>query len=542
MSSDDDEELLRDIGLRDPVARNVQKPPQQFDDELFDLTASPTGPKPPLITPKHSVPQFEAQLPTGTEAIDTEVQGGASGRARRKRQRPQYLASYDEGQIFDASQHDDSQQDVAKVPEPQIPSGTAQVTRPAPYIPALAPEVASTPEQEIPPPPQRRRAQGKTAEERAEVAAAKEREKQEKKAAKERTKQEKAAQKEQEKRQKAQERLDRQRDNGKKALEDIRTVLCPAAMSHATTLKVMERLIADEFKYEVNIGGPLPLGAAAGSVPTLRSILWKRRIYPRRSDAEESQVSQGVDGDTEPEVFQDIPYVLLHMTGEELVTWLEKDTLDNLLARVAAAHAGYTLGLLIEGLHSYLKRRENADYRRLGPGGGGFNSTGYEEMLARLIVDQPGVHHRCVADAAAAADHISYLTKALAQQPYKAQEAFLSQFGGSGKGTKDRYATLARYPLQHRAREPWYHALSYVVDIGPTQAHPIVNQHPSLGQLMAIYADPTRSQREKENLVADLRYVGGDNRRVGPAASKRLFALFTATDPLMPLGDLGFTG
>lgn len=91
-----------------------------------------------------------------------------------------------------------------------------------------------------------------------------------------------------------------------------------------------------------------------------------------------------VDGDAEPEVFQDVPYVLLHMTvcyfdtsallcvqvtisggqgsvlfpcaqGEELVTWLEKDTLDNLLARVAAAHAGYTLGLLIEGLHSYLK-------------------------------------------------------------------------------------------------------------------------------------------------------------------------------------------
>lgn len=67
------------------------------------------------------------------------------------------------------------------------------------------------------------------------------------------------------------------------------------------------------------------------------------------------------------------------------------------------------------------RRRENADYRRLGPGGGGFNAAGYEEILARLIVDQPGVHHRCVADAAAAADHISYLTKALAQQPFKAQ-------------------------------------------------------------------------------------------------------------------------
>ena len=41
--------------------------------------------------------------------------------------------------------------------------------------------------------------------------------------------------------------------------------------------------------------------------------------------------------------------------GEELVAMLEKDTLDTFLARVAAAHAGSTLGLLIEGLHSYLK-------------------------------------------------------------------------------------------------------------------------------------------------------------------------------------------
>ena len=67
------------------------------------------------------------------------------------------------------------------------------------------------------------------------------------------------------------------------------------------------------------------------------------------------------------------------------------------------------------------RRRQNADYRRLGPGGGGFNAAGYEEVLARLVVDQPGVRHRCVADAAAAADHVSQLTKALATQPFKVQ-------------------------------------------------------------------------------------------------------------------------
>ncbi len=51
--------------------------------------------------------------------------------------------------------------------------------------------------------------------------------------------------------------------------------------------------------------------------------------------------------------------------------------------------------------------------------------------------------------------------------------------------------------------------------------------------------DVRRSQREKENLVADLKAPG---KRVGPRASQKLHALFTATDPLMQLGELGFKG
>ena len=47
------------------------------------------------------------------------------------------------------------------------------------------------------------------------------------------------------------------------------------------------------------------------------------------------------------------------------------------------------------------------------------------QVLARLVLDHPGVRHRCVADAAEAADHVSQLTKALATQPFKVQVCFL---------------------------------------------------------------------------------------------------------------------
>ena len=46
------------------------------------------------------------------------------------------------------------------------------------------------------------------------------------------------------------------------------------------------------------------------------------------------------------------------------------------------------------------------------------------QVLARLVLDHPGVRHRCVADAAEAADHVSQLTKALATQPFKVQVRF----------------------------------------------------------------------------------------------------------------------
>ena len=47
-----------------------------------------------------------------------------------------------------------------------------------------------------------------------------------------------------------------------------------------------------------------------------------------------------------------------------------------------------------------------------------------------------------------------------------------------------------------------------------------------------------RSQREKEGLVADLTRTGA-SMRVGPAASRKLFAFLTASDPLQEMGDLG---
>ncbi len=76
-----------------------------------------------------------------------------------------------------------------------------------------------------------------------------------------------------------------------------------------------------------------------------------------------------------------------------------------------------------QGLDAHLRKREAADYRARGPGGGGFSRAAADAAAARLAIAWPGVRHALVPDAAAAAEHILGLTKALAVQPYKAQVA-----------------------------------------------------------------------------------------------------------------------
>ena len=76
-------------------------------------------------------------------------------------------------------------------------------------------------------------------------------------------------------------------------------MLCPSAMNHATTLRIMERLRADEFTYQVNAAGSLPL-----ALHGLCSMVWRRRVYKN---------SQQVTGCA---VFSRVgPAVLLHGTG-----------------------------------------------------------------------------------------------------------------------------------------------------------------------------------------------------------------------------------
>lgn len=74
----------------------------------------------------------------------------------------------------------------------------------------------------------------------------------------------------------------------------------------------------------------------------------------------------------------------------------------------------------VENLACGVKQRERRDFQRdVAVSDGAFIRHRYDRAVATLGVEWPGVRHHLVPDAAAAAERIVQLTKALAQQPYK---------------------------------------------------------------------------------------------------------------------------
>lgn len=56
-----------------------------------------------------------------------------------------------------------------------------------------------------------------------------------------------------------------------------------------------------------------------------------------------------------------------------------------------------------------------------GPAAGGFNRAFVDDFLGGMVCRWPGVRHASVTDAPQAAEHVAGLTRALAEQPFRAE-------------------------------------------------------------------------------------------------------------------------
>ena len=247
---------------------------------------------------------------------------------------------------------------------------------------------------------------------------------------------------------------------------------------------------------------------------------------------------------------QPVPYVLLVLDAAAATAAVEsRGSLEHLAPQVRVAHPGATLCVCTIGLHAYLRSRERSEFSLERPVGG-FSRQPVDLALARLVTHVRGVRQRAARDADTAAEHALGLTQALAKQPYRAEESFLVLFGGEKKGSRlaaawapgpdaEAGATGGRkHARQLSLPDAWVAALTRVPGCSADTAAAIARAYPSMARLMAAYRAPGLTEAAAKGLVANLQrdaaQPGSKARRVGPAASLRLWQLFrprAAGDP-----------
>lgn len=255
-----------------------------------------------------------------------------------------------------------------------------------------------------------------------------------------------------------------------------------------------------------------------------------------------------------------VPYVMVVFEAARLTAAVEAHGgLEAVVASARAAHPNATLCVCGIGVQQHLRSRERSEFSAANPTAG-FSRSGVDAALARLVTHVRGVRQRMARDVNAAAEHGALLTDALARQPYRADESFLSLFGGEKKGGKHASAMPAADPdaaaggespqadasgaaTNKRSREPtladaWVAALARVPGSSVDSASAIARAYPSLAALMTAYRAPGMSPAVAKNLLANVMKdvpAGAKARRVGPACSERMWKLFRPR----PAGDNG---
>ena len=167
-------------------------------------------------------------------------------------------------------------------------------------------------------------------------------------------------------------------------------------------------------------------------------------------------------------------------------------------------------------------------------------------QLARLVTHLRGVRQRDAREEAEAAEHCALLSKALAEQPYKAEASFLVLFAAEHKPkvrkpvakaapaaeAEEEEEEPAAAPVQRRdlsLESAWRAALMSVPACAAMHAAAVAHSYPSPAALLAAYAAPGMTPARGKELLKDLALdvaAGAKARRLGPALSERLFKIF----------------
>ncbi|KAJ9561544.1 hypothetical protein OSB04_006704 [Centaurea solstitialis] len=275
-----------------------------------------------------------------------------------------------------------------------------------------------------------------------------------------------------------------------------------------------------------SVGGQLLTMLAAKGItfqitsnPVEKSIIWTMPVP--------ANIAQALSRGTE------ISYVVLVFEAEEFCRLARDESLLDHVSRVQSMYPSHTLCYLTNGLMAYINKKDQEHYKNPTGNHGGWRRPPVEQLLAKLATHFVGVHSRLCKDEAELAEHVVGLTCSLASCQFRKKLTRLSINANGSLIPKDADRTLIK-------KSTWLKALIAIPKVQPRFAVAIWKKYPTMKSLLSVYMDPSKSDYEKEFLLANLMTEGlvGDNRRLGQVCSKRVYRILMAQSGSIKTDDV----
>ncbi|MCO5588757.1 hypothetical protein L7F22_042716 [Adiantum nelumboides] len=268
--------------------------------------------------------------------------------------------------------------------------------------------------------------------------------------------------------------------------------------------------------------------------PIKKTVIWQMKLPSKELQIDLQEECQSQDSQEPktlkkagPQLFLesvDLSYVLVVLEANEFLEMITEGFLDKHIRSLQKIYPGFTLCYLINKLMWFLQKREQKQYKTPGDN---WTRPPVEQILAKLVTSYDGVHSRLCVDEAEVSEHIVGLTHSLAECPFKRKLTPLALSANGDHVVKnDPNNNVIK-------RDIWLKALVALPKVSGSCAIAIAKKYPSMRAVFEAYLDPSKTVHEKEYLLQDLLkegLLGGDhnNRRIGPACSKRVFRILMA--------------
>ncbi|TKW06939.1 hypothetical protein SEVIR_7G274000v4 [Setaria viridis] len=274
-----------------------------------------------------------------------------------------------------------------------------------------------------------------------------------------------------------------------------------------------------------SIGGPLLSSLSENGLrykPTDNkisgSILWKMDV----PDDIAQELSSRDACDMNQASVSRVEYISIVLEAEEFCDLISSGSFFNHVQRVRNEYPSFTVCYITNKLMSYINKCEQSQYKN---NSNTWKRPPVEQVLCKLATHYTNVHSRQCIDEAEVAEHLVGLTSNLAKCKFRKPLTWLSVHANGAiisKGFVDK--NLAK-------KDTWLKALIAIPDIQPRYAMAIRKKYPCMRSLLNEYMDPSKTVREKELLLSDLKWeniLGEEAKRLGDKCSRRVYRMLTA--------------